>query len=103
MKKGFLIAAILGVLLIIVLSIFAFNPIISCTIDLPETYMEAIKSQAAGVYSNKLPLVPVCVSVDSFSGETVSYTIFYFPFGTLGMEYKENDGYNIEKPLFPGA
>ena len=103
MRKGILIAVVLVVLLIIALCILASHPVISCTLDLPETYVEAIERQAAGVYSRRLPLVPVCVTVDSFSEDTVYYTIHYFHFGTVGVAYKESDGYNTEKPLVPGA
>ena len=66
---------------------------------LPDYYEEAVLSQAMGLYSQKLPLVPVLVRVDAFSEETVHYTIFYFPFGSVGMSYNRSDGYNIEKPL----
>lgn len=103
MKKGTLVTIILTTLLVITLGILTSYPMISCTLDLPEAYGQAIESQAAGVYSRKLPLVPVCVTVDSFSEDTVYYTIHYFPFGTVGMAYNESDGYHIEKPLAPGA
>ena len=103
MKKGTLGTIILAGLLIIALCILASRPMIFCTPDLPESHRKAIESQAAGVYSHKLPLVPVYVTVDSFSEESVYYTIHYFPFGTVDMAYTEGDGYNIEKPLIPGA
>ena len=97
-KKGLRIAAII-VLLIAALCILSFRPIVYCGTELPGGCLAAIKSQSAGIYSHRLPLVPVFVSVDSFSRGKVSYTIYYFPFGTVGMSYTEQDGYNIEKPL----
>lgn len=96
MKKMLLASA---VLLILALDILCKNPIVICDHDLSEKYMDAIESQAEGLYSRKLPLVPVCVNVTSFDDETVYYTIYYFPFGTVGMSYKKDDGYNMEKSL----
>ena len=60
---------------------------------------EAAEQQARGLYSSRLPLIPVCVSLDRMEGGTVYYTIRYFPFGTVGMSYSEEGLYNIEKPL----
>ena len=99
MRKKAICTAVIAALLIFVLSVLAENPVISCKTDLPEGYLEAIESQARGVYAKALPLVPVYVSVDRFSADKVNYTIYYFPFGTVGMSYTEGDGYNIEKPL----
>ena len=96
MKKVLLVIALA---LILGLGILSKNPIVICDNDLPEEYMEAIESQAEGLYSRKLPLVPVCVNVTSFDNETVYYMIYYFPLGTVGMSYKKNDGYNMEKSL----
>ena len=98
-----MIAAVLAALLIIALCILTSRPMIIGMPDLPETHRKAIESQAAGAYSARFPLVPVYVTVDSFSEDTVCYTIHYFPFGTVGMAYRESDGYHIEKPLVPGA
>ena len=99
MKKRVIIFIIMMILFITGLSVLSSNPIISCKTDVPENGLRTIKSQARGVYSGRLPLVPVYVSVDDVSGNRVFYTIYYFPFGTVGMSYTEADGYNIEKPL----
>ena len=96
MKKVLLVIALV---LILGLGILSKNPIVICGDDLSEEYMEAIESQAEGLYSRKLPLVPVCVNVTSFDDEAVYYTIYYFPLGTVGMSYNKNDGYNMEKSL----
>lgn len=99
MKKKMIIAGIAVAVLVLVLGAFASRPLTFCEIDIPENHLKAIESQSKGLYSSRLPLVPIYASVDSYSGEVVYYTIHYFPFGTVGMSYSENDGYNIEKPL----
>lgn len=99
MKKKTMIAVIFVGALFAGLCFLSSNPIISCKIDIPESYSAAIEAQAKGVYSQRLPLIPVCATVDSFSGNEVHYTIHYFPLGTVGMSYMETDGYSIVKPL----
>ena len=99
MKKSVTILIITMIILTACLWVLSSNPIISCKATVSEHELDAIKSQAAGLYSNTLPLVPVCVCVDAVSEKTVFYTIYYFPFGTVGMSYTEAEGYNIEKPL----
>ena len=75
------------------------NPIVSCDIEIPTTYMDAVKDQARGVYSQRLPLVPVYVRINQYAEGVLYYTIYYFPVGSVGMSYTGGDGYNIEKPL----
>ena len=99
MKKRIVICVLVVSALLAGLGVLASDPMVVCEIDIPEHDMEAVGSQAEGVYSRVLPLVPVCVSVERFSSGRVYYTIHYFPFGTVGMSYAEGDGYNIEKPL----
>ena len=99
MKKKIGIGVIITVVFIIVLVAFSKNPIVSCNIEIPENYMEAVKEQAEGVYSSRLPLIPVYVQIDRYEEEKLYYTIYYFPLGTVGMSYIEGEGYNIEKQL----
>lgn len=99
MKKSVMIFIMIMIILITSLSLLSSNPIISCKTDVSEHDLDAMESQAKGVYSSALPLVPVYVSVDDVSEKTIFYTIYYFPFGTVGMSYTEGDGYNTEKPL----
>ena len=99
MKKRFFIAAIIAVGSILLISVFAWKPAVICKVDVPDHYLEAIESQSKGIYSSKVPLPAVYISVDALVEERVYYTIHYFPFGTVGMSYAKNDGYNIEKPL----
>ncbi len=74
-------------------------PYIAGKAKLSESQIEAIEEQARGRYSDALPLIPVFVRVDRVEGEQIFYTIFYFPFGIVGMSYLAGEGYNIEKPL----
>ena len=99
MRKNIIGVTAVTILLVLGLSILASEPVVFCKTDLPEGYLSAIESQSAGLYSRNLPLVPVFVSVNAVSGKTVFYTIHFFPVGTVGMSYREDDGYNIEKPL----
>lgn len=100
MRKKVKIAVVVAVVaLAFVLGWFSSNPPTSCKIDISGEWLDAIQSQSKGLYSKILPLVPIYISVDSCSGETVFYRIYYFPFGTVDMSYNEEDGYNIEKPL----
>ncbi len=98
-KKAKIIIIAVILLSIAALGFISSNPVIYCDADIPDSYLEAVESQVKGLYSDKIPLVPLYVTVDSFSEGTVLYTIYYFPFGTVEMSYKEGDGYNIEKPL----
>ncbi len=99
MKK--LVTAIILILsvTIIALGILSSHPLFSCDIEVPEAHIQAIKSESKGLYSGKLPLVPVYVKATDYSDGKVFYTIFYFPSGSVDMSYSEIDGYNIEKQL----
>ena len=99
MKKTVILLILIAALLGVLLSVLASHPILYGELELPEAYAEAIQDQAKGLYSKKLPLVPAFLKVESFAEETVYYTILYFPFGTVGMSYHPEDGYNINKPL----
>ena len=99
MKKKIGIDVLIIVVFMIVLFTFSKNPIVSNNIEIPEFYMEAVKEQAEGAYSKRLPLIPIYVRIDSYAEEKLYYTIYYFPFGTVGMSYTREDGYNIEKSL----
>ena len=88
-----LIAFVMG------LCVLCHKPVIINGGKLSTEQMEIVESQAKGLYSSKLPLVPVVVSVEKADGAQVFYTIYYFPFGSVGMSYSVADGYNIEKEL----
>ena len=101
MKRGKKILIALSVLVafIIMLGVISSNPIISNNAIAPEEFVEKVCAEAHGVYSTRLPLLPIYVTIDDYFGNMVYYTIHYFPFGTLGMSYSQIDGYSIEKPL----
>jgi len=102
-KKKFGIIAIAVLLLAGAFTVLlAAGPVVSTgknIIALPEEYLQAVESQAKGLYSSKLPLIPVAVTVEETDGSRVFYTIHYFPLGSVGMSYHPVDGYNMEKPL----
>lgn len=91
-------AVVIALLLLFLIFVSCAMPLLGGS-ELPEAYTEAIRSQSEDLYSKKLLLVPILVRVESFDGQTVCYTIYYFPAGSVGMSYCEQDGYNIEKPL----
>ena len=106
MKRIKKATGIVAIALMLILCFLSMNPLFFCDIDIPEPYEASIKSQSKGLYSKYLPLVPIYITVDRYSaGEgqysagIAEYTIYYFPFGTVGMSYREWDGYHIEKPL----
>ncbi len=97
--KKYIIAAVIALIILGLAVGFILSPPVFCSLDIPASYREAIQADARGIYSSQLPLIPVFVTIDSYSDGFVTYTKFYFPFGTVGMEYKEGDGYSIEKRL----
>ena len=97
-KRWIIILAAL-LILALALGVSARHPFIVHSDNLPQDYYSAVQSQAKGLYSSRVPLVPIFVSIDDLECDTVFYTIHYFPFGTVGMAYSQGDGYNIEKPL----
>lgn len=99
MKKRIAIVGIVVIFLFVMLGTLSSHPFVFCDIEIPENSLKAIESQSKGLYSGRLPLVPIFVRVERCFEDTVYYTIYYFPFGTVGMSYREHDGYNIEKPL----
>ena len=99
MKKLLTAILVISSILVIVLGVLSSNPIVSCDIDIPQESLAAVKSESEGLYSSKLPLVPIYVEVSDYSEGIVYYTINYFPFGSVYMSFSDTDGYNIEKPL----
>ena len=97
MKKYIIVGILIGFLLL--LCIFLRGPIVFGGEELSQEYLEAIESQSKGLYSRRLPLLPVWITVDRQEPGRVYYSIHYFPMGTVGMSYTERDGYNIEKSL----
>ena len=98
MKKRIVISLLI-LLLMLVLCINAFRPLVLFGSGLSEEARKAVQSQAAGLYSRRLPLVPLFVTIDRLESHRVYYTIWYFPVGCVGMSWEPTDGYNMEKPL----
>ncbi|NLW69706.1 MAG: hypothetical protein GX061_01265 [Eubacteriaceae bacterium] len=100
-KKGkkIIIFISFAVVFAIVLGVISSKPIISNKVDAPEAFVQKVRAQAQGVYSSRLPLLPVYVSIDGCTVDVVYYTIYYFSFGIVGMAYSQRDGYNIVKSL----
>ncbi len=98
-KKSLVIVLSVIVLLIICLGIISSHPFLTKKCEVPEEYVTEIYAQSMGIYSNRIPLLPVCISIESYSGERIYYAIHYFPFGIVGMSYNPTDGFNQEKPL----
>ena len=98
-RKMVIIALFVLVAFIIVLGAISSNPIIANKANAPKEFVEKVRAQTLGIYSNSLPLLPIYATIDDYFGNMVYYTIHYFPFGTLRMSYIQGDGYNIEKPL----
>ncbi len=99
MKKRWIIGLLALLLLAAALKILSRKPILIGAENLPASLRETVTGQAGGLYSSRLPLVPVCVVIDGVSATSVDYTIHYFPFGSVGMTWVEGDGYSIEAPL----
>lgn len=86
-------------LVVLVLGWLCHHPVVTQREYVTPPLAEAAERQARGLYSARLPLIPVHVSLDRMEQGTVYYTIRYFPFGTVEMSYSEEGLYNIEKPL----
>ena len=86
-------------LLIVALFGMILAPFVSRRCEVPEEYVAEICAQSMGVYSKKVPLLPIYISIEQFSAGRAYYTVHYFPFGTLGMSYSLTDGFCQENPL----
>lgn len=95
--KRWLAAAVL--VAVLCLGLLCNQPIVTQKEYVTPPLAEAAERQARGLYSARLPLIPVYVSLDRMEEGAVFYTIHYFPFGTVGMSFSEEGLYNIEKPL----
>lgn len=97
MKK--LVLCLLATAAVLIGALLYIGPVVLNDDGLTCRLSAAIDSQARGLYSDKLWLVPVVVNVTGFTDKQVEYTIFYLPFGTVDMSYTKADGYNMKKPL----
>ena len=89
------------------LAALALEPPVSCPEeyrdDLTEEARAAVQSVSRGLYSARLPLVPVCARVREIAREEAGYTvrfdIHYLYFGRVGMAWSSDGIYNMEKQL----
>ena len=98
-------------LLCAVLAALAVNPPVvrSETVEseLTEELCGKIRGGVSGLYSWKIPLVPVCAEItgwercviDGKPEYIVEFSVYYFCLGTQKMEYSTHDGYNAD-PMF---
>ena len=98
-------------LLCAILIVLSMNPIVIGAGDLDHELTDDMRAcvlgGAAGLYSRKIPLVPLCVEVtkiekrftDGIEAQRAEFTVFYFCLGKRRMEYDTCDGYN-SYPMF---
>ncbi len=68
--------------------------------SLPPDLQAAVMRYSRGLYSDRLPLVPVWVQVERRPpGSIASWTIQYFCWGTVSMELEEGGWPSVTKPL----
>ena len=105
-SKRYLIC--LGLALVLVCGILAylmFHPIVICPEEYQAEFTEEMRynvTASGKIYSEKIPLIRTIVVVTGIHDGTVYYTEYYFVSGRIGMSVG-SDGYNCEKPMFPGA
>lgn len=100
------------VLVCALLAALAWKPPVVCAEryedNLTPEFHAAVQSVSSGLYSYRIPLVPVCVEVtkvrnfiiDEKMEYGVYFNIYYLYFGRIGMMYSTCDGYGLEDPLF---
>lgn len=99
-------------LLCVILAALSASPFVICSKNVEEERLtdylrDSVRSGAAGVYSWKLPLVPVCAEITSMESclmagrteYTLEFSVHYFCFGIYRMEFSTLDGYNAY-PMF---
>ena len=92
--KKAMIALLIVALFGMILACISSHPFVSRRCEVPEEYVAEIRAQSVEVYSKKVPLLPIYISIEQFSAGRA-----YFPFGTLGMSYSLTDGFCQENPL----
>lgn len=107
-RTAIILLAVIFVTICVVLAYFCGNPIVTC----PDEYSDIItdeqlrnmQSIASGVYSKRLPLVPVRVNikevhwVEMFDEYEIKFRIDYLFFGNVEM-VAGGDGISVVKPL----
>ena len=98
---GIFFALIVGVL-----GRLAYKPVVmyadGCEAAMSEEQERAVTSVSRGFYGHSAPVFAVALSVNEVRSDYVSWDIYYFPFGDIGMEYSSHPtygGYNITRYL----
>ena len=81
------------------MALLVSRPLVVCRYELPDGYIDDIVAQAKGFYSERLPIIAACITVDDYSNGAAYYTIYYFPFGTVEMTYIGDGGFDCTKYL----
>ena len=95
--------AVAGGAVILMLALLCGHPLLRYhkgVEPLPPDLQAAVMRYSRGLYSDRLPLVPVWVQVERRPpGSIASWTIQYFCWGTVSMELEEGGWPSVAKPL----
>lgn len=95
-KAGILPICLL--LVVLLLASLARRPVLQCGSEyLSSEDRKSIMCVSGGLYSSRLPLIPVYIRVENASAP-LRWRIYYLPFGYVEMTHGD-DGYDITKPL----
>nr|MBQ4457588.1 hypothetical protein [Clostridia bacterium] len=95
--KIFLLIIIICILGFILLR--SFFPVVDCKIEVPDDIYEVIVTHSSHVFSERLPLIPVRVTINDYYEGNYYFTISYFPFGKIDEAYGD-DGFGPESKLY---
>lgn len=72
-----MIALLIVALFGMILACISSHPFVSRRCEVPEEYVAEIRAQSVGVYSKKVPLLPIYISIEQFSadGPIIRFTI----------------------------
>lgn len=75
--KKAMIALLIVALFGMILACISSHPFVSRRCEVPEEYVAEICAQSMGVYSKKVPLLPIYISTEQFSavGPIIRFTI----------------------------
>lgn len=71
--KKAMIALLIVALFGMILACISSHPFVSRRCEVPEEYVAEIRAQSVGVYSKKVPLLPIYISTSVFSGTGLLY------------------------------
>ena len=86
-RKKAMIALLIVALFGMILACISSHPFVSRRCEVPEVYVAEICAQSMGVYSKKVPLLPIYISIRQFSAGRAYYTVHYFRLERLAYPY----------------